>query len=100
MAEEGFFEMLQRLRRGGGGRPVAAPELGKPPLASFHEALRLLPDEALKALTEAGVNLERPSKDDRLIIDDMRKYNKLQPFPWPKPATQQGSPRDAGSSPK
>ena len=100
MAEEGLFELLGRLRRGGGGRPVEAPELGKPPLVSFHDSVRLLPNEALKALREAGVNLESPSKDDQQIINDMRKYNKIQEYPWPKPATQQGSPRDASSSPK
>ena len=74
---------------------------GQPPLASFHESLRLLPNEALKALHEAGVDMEYPSASHQGIINDIRKYNKLPDWPWPKskvsPTT--GTPRDAATQP-
>lgn len=87
-----------------GGDPNQGPRpgsMGQPPLASFHPSLRLLPNEALKALRDGGVNLENPSKDDELIINDLRKYNKLGEYPWPKPKAPatQGTPRDATTSP-
>jgi hypothetical protein len=101
---EGIMELLQRLRQGGGGKAVPTPgqaQTGQPPLASFHESVRLLPNEALKALAEGGIDLANPSESDQLVINDIRNYNKLQPFPWPKkkaPATQ-GTPRDATTTP-
>mgnify|MGYP003395902429 CR=1 FL=1 len=101
---ESFWDTLQRLRQGGGGREIKVPgegQTGQPPLASFHESLRLLPNEALKALHQAGVNLENPSSTDQDIINDLRKYNKLQDWPWPKAkvAPTQGTPRDASTQP-
>lgn len=76
-------------------------QVGHPPLASFHESLRLLPNEALKALHEAGVDLENPTTSHQNIINDMRKYNKLPDWPWPKAKTAptQGTPRDASTQP-
>lgn len=100
---ESFWEMMQRLRQGGGGKEIKVPgegQMGEPPLASFHESVRLLPNEALKALRQAGVNLENPSMGDQPVIDDIRVYNKLQKWPWRVPkkpgaadATPGGAPR-------
>ena len=97
------MELLQRLRSGGGGKEIKVPgegQTGQPPLASFHESVRLLPNEALKALKQAGVNLENPSTGDQPIINDLRQYNKLPIWPWKVPkkpgaadATPGGSPR-------
>ena len=81
MADD-FAAGIEALRRRMGGISDA-----KPPLAALHEAVRLLPPQAHKALLEAGVNLERPSKDDQGIIDDLRHFNKLPKWQWVVPAT-------------
>ena len=99
MADD-FAAGLEELRRRIHGGPPPAQQ-GKPPLASYHGSVRLLPDAALKALGEAGVNLQSPSKTDRDIINDLRKYNKLADWPWPedepKPGATDASP---GGAPK
>lgn len=102
---EGIWEMLQRLRRGEGGKPAGqmpgGGQTGQPPLASFHESVRLLPNEALKALLEAGINIQSPSKGDRPVINDIRKYNKLGDYPWSEDATPAGGATpDPGGSPR
>ena len=76
--EAGIAELKRRIQ---GISPA------KPPLAALHEAVRLLPPQAHKALLEAGVNLERPSKDDQGIIDDLRHFNKLPKWQWMVPNT-------------
>ena len=76
-------------------------QTGQPPLASFHESVRLLPNEALKSLLEAGVNLQNPSKGDRQVINDSRKYNKIGDYPWPEDAKPTGSAApEPGGSPR
>ena len=101
---ESIMELLQRLRQGGGGKVVPTPgqgQTGQPPLASFHESVRLLPNEALKALLEAGINLQNPSKGDRPVINDIRKYNKLGDYPWVEDAKPAGSATpEPGGSPR
>lgn len=101
---ESIMELLERLRQGGGGKPVGQPQpgqgqMGQPPLASFHESVRLLPNEALKALLEGGINLQTPSEGDQPVIDDIRGYNKLPKWTWPKKPATQGNPRDATTTP-
>lgn len=99
MADD-FAAGIEALRQRMQGPAPGMAQPGKPPLASFHESTRLLPNVALKALVEAGVNLENPSAGDQSVIDDIRQYNKLPKFPWPKPpkagatdATPGGAPR-------
>lgn len=100
---ESIWELLQRLRQGGGGKPVmpGGGQTGQPPLASFHDSVRLLPNEALKALVEAGINIQSPTKGDRQVINDIRKYNKLGDYPWPEDAKPAGSATpEPGGSPR
>lgn len=101
---ESIMELLQRLRQGGGGQHIPTPgegQTGQPPLASFHGSVRLLPNEALKALLEAGINLQSPSKGDRSVINDIRKYNKLGDYPWPEDAKPAGAATpEPGGSPR
>lgn len=98
MADD-FAAGIDALRQRMQGMAPAQP--GKPPLASFHESVRLLPNQALKALGEAGVDLMTPSKDDRQIIDDLRVYNKLPKWTWPEPPRAAGAPSpEPGGSPR
>lgn len=83
--EAGLEEIKRRLQGG--------ISQGKPPLAGLHESVRLLPDQAHKALGEAGIDLVNPKKGDRAVIDDLRHFNKLPKFPWPEPPEVKPGPR-------
>ena len=81
--------------------PESMGQTGQPPLASFHESVRLLPNEALKAFLEAGVDIQSPSKGHRGVIDDLRAYNKLPKWAWPEAPKQAGAAApEPGGSPR